>query len=679
MGRYALLVGISNYNADLNPLPSAVKDVEALRQVLIDPEIGGFAESDVTVLKNSERILIETAIYQLFANRKTEDLLLFYFSGHGVTDSRGDFYLTGLSTRKDALPPTAISSTYIHDEMNKSRSKHQVLILDCCHSGAFSKGMTIKGSETVKVLPKLGGEGRAILTASDSSQYAFEQKGFELSLYTHFLVEGLKTGAADRDGDGDISVDELYEYVQDKVKSTNDCMSPEFYPVKEGHRIVLARAALDDPKLKFRKEVEKLVARNNGEVSTIAKHLLDQMSQNLAIIPIEAETIIGDVLLPYQEYEKKLKQYEQTLLEALKKRYPFSEVVQAELKDYERALGLREEDTQRLRSQLLPKPLDLKSFISRRNFLTLMSLAGVGFLSALIWERLKPQPTSYKIFKFETVKVDKTGAVIEFISAQVESLIYVLKDDITLEMLGIPAGKFLMGSNEDENEKPIHEVAIPAFFMGKYAITNTQWQSLMGKFPLSQIADPQKYKGFQDKNQPVVGVTWNEANTFCKKLSEKIKQNVRLPTEAEWEHACRSGTTTPFCYGETIRDNLVNYNGAYPYGQAPKGDNRGKTINVSSFSPNFFGMYQMHGNVWEWCVDEYHDNYSGKPEGLKINGSQAWANINDNRILEHILRGGCFANEATKCRSSSRGKGVPDYYDNGIGFRVVCTLSNTYG
>ncbi len=223
MGRYALLIGISNYNAGLDPLPSAVKDVDALREVLLNPEIGGFADGDVKVLKDAEKGAIETAIYHLFAHRKPDDLLLLYFSGHGVTDDRRDFYFTGISTSKEALPPTAVSSVYVQSEMDRSRSQRQVAILDCCHSGAFPKGMKAKDIGTVDI--KLGGEGRAILTAADSSQYAFEQEGFELSLYTHFLVEGLKTGAADRDEDGDVSVDELHLYVEGKVKSVNNSMS----------------------------------------------------------------------------------------------------------------------------------------------------------------------------------------------------------------------------------------------------------------------------------------------------------------------------------------------------------------------------------------------------------------------------------------------------------------------
>ena len=348
MGRYALLVGISNYNSGLNPLPSAVKDVDAMQEVLLNLEIGGFAKSDVVVLKDAEKVAIETAIYHLFAHRKPDDLLLFYFSGHGVTDDRRDFYFTGTSTSKDALPPTAVSSVYVQSEMDKSRSQRQVAILDCCHSGIFPKGMKAKDIGTVDI--KLGGEGRAILTAADSS-YAFEQEGFELSLYTHFLVEGLKTGAADRDEDGDVSVDELHIYVEEKVKNVNKSMSPKFFGQKEGHRIVLARAAQDDPKLKFRKEVEKVVKRSNGKISTVGRNLLIEKSQGLN--PREVEAIINEVKRPYDEYDKKLEKYERNLVEQIAEEFPFSEVVQIELEEYEKHLDLRSDDIQDIKSRII--------------------------------------------------------------------------------------------------------------------------------------------------------------------------------------------------------------------------------------------------------------------------------------------------------------------------------------
>ena len=352
MNRYALLVGNSNYeDPALRPLPSAVRDVKALQQILINPEIGGFAESEVRVLMDADRKAIEDAIWRLFADRKRDDLLLFYFSGHGVTEPKSkDFYLTTSKTLESKAPPSSVWAGYIHLHMNNSNSKCKVIILDCCFSGAFTKGM--KGNETLDIVPQFAGEGRAILTASNSSQYAFEQPGYELSLYTHFLVKGLKTGEADLNGDGNISVFELHEYVEKEVTNINDRMSPQFDNHNKGREIILAKAALNNS-FKFRKEVEEFAHDGNGELSIFAKLSLDVSRQELGIAPGETETIINEVLRPYQEYAKKLEVYEQALRDTIAHKFPFSKVVQAHLQKCENRLVLREEDLQAIKERIL--------------------------------------------------------------------------------------------------------------------------------------------------------------------------------------------------------------------------------------------------------------------------------------------------------------------------------------
>ncbi|WP_286395209.1 caspase, EACC1-associated type [Pseudanabaena mucicola] len=711
MGRYALLIGISNYTKGLDPLPSAVKDVDALRQVLLNPEIGSFADGDVVVLKDAEKGAIETAIYDLFANRKPDDLLLFYFSGHGVTDDRRDFYFSGTSTSKEALPPTAVSSVYVQSEMDRSRSQRQVAILDCCHSGAFPKGMKAKDIGTVDI--KLGGEGRAILTAADSSQYAFEQEGFELSLYTHFLVEGLKTGAADRDEDGDVSVDELHVYVEGKVKSVNNSMSPKFFGQKEGHRIVLARAAQDDPKLKFRKEVEKVVKRSNGRISAIARSLLVEKSEGIDSLDVEA--IINEVLRPYQEYTKKLRKYETALTQMIAEEFPFSEVTQEELQEYENHLGLRDSDLQEIKNRIIGNKqveyeqrlqqeqaqaeaarLRLQQEEEERLRLQQVAEAERQRQESDRLERLRKQAEEEERlkrlqeeaervknqqqskpaqpeFEFEFVKVRLVkesgflgiggGTKIELDrkKGKVQYIRENLGNGVTLDLVKIPAGKFSMGSNKYSSEQPIHDVSIKEFWMGKYAITNAQWYAVMGTKP-SDLSDVK----FQGENQPVINVSWDDATEFCKKLSQKINKKVRLPSEAEWEYACRAGTTTDFHFGETITPELVNYDGNYPYGDALKGEYRQKTVDVNfaKFSPNAWGLYQMHGNVWEWCEDVWHENYNGAP-----NDGSAW--LTGGEQNRRALRGGSWPNYADVCRSAYRCRCNAGNWSGSIGFRVV--------
>ena len=227
-------------------------------------------------------------------------------------------------------------------------------------------------------------------------------------------------------------------------------------------------------------------------------------------------------------------------------------------------------------------------------------------------------------------------------------------------MVQIPAGSFKMGSPESEkgrnnNESPQHEVNVPAFFMGKFAVTQEQYQQIIGKNP----------SGFQGKKRPVEQVSWNDAIEFCKKLSQKTGRTYRLPSEAEWEYACRAGTTMPFYFGETITTDLVNYNGESNYGDAPKGKNRKQTTDVGSFSPNAFGLYDMHGNVWEWCQDDWHDNYTNAPK----DGS-SWTS--QNNIIKP-LRGGSWLTFPGDCRSAYRYDYYIVDYNDTIGIRVVCS------
>jgi formylglycine-generating enzyme required for sulfatase activity len=691
MGRYALLIGVSNYT-DLNPLPSAVKDVAALKEVLIDPKIGGFADSDVEALTDVDETAIRRGISKLFANRKNDDLVLLYFSGHGVTDSRNDFYLSGISTDKNDLLSTAVSSDFVQKAMNQRGSKRQVLILDCCHSGAFPKGMTAKDIGKVNLSPKLGGEGRAILTASDSTQYAFEQEGFELSLYTHFLVEGLRTGAADRDDDGAVTVDELYEYVRDKVKSVNDLMSPEVYAVKEGYRIVLANAVQDDPKLKFRKEITEIIDLRKGKILPTTRQLITNAQVKHKVDNNVAQEIEKELLKPYLEYENNLKAYKNILRDTITHEFPFSEVTQLEIEKCEIGFGLRPEDIEKAKKDIIaPKQSEYdreqaELAIRAKNLQTSRQ-------RPIIQKEETISSLSQPEFEFEVVKVRlvKESGFLGIGGVKVEldrkkgKAQYIresLGNGVTLDLVRIPAGKFMMGMSADERKialenakkynssnaetwldwsTPQHEVKVPSFLMGKYAVTNAQWKAIMGTKP-SEKSDVK----FQGENQPVINVSWDNAKEFCKKLSEKIEKNVRLPSEAEWEYACRAGTTTAFHFGETITPELVNYDGNYPYVDAPKGEYREKTVDVNfdKFSPNAWGLYQLHGNVWEWCEDVWHDNYNGAP----TDGS-AW--LTGGEQNRHIVRGGSWISHAIYCRSASRLRFVTVSRNFNLGFRVV--------
>jgi formylglycine-generating enzyme required for sulfatase activity len=292
----------------------------------------------------------------------------------------------------------------------------------------------------------------------------------------------------------------------------------------------------------------------------------------------------------------------------------------------------------------------------------------------------KPESNLQKLeeFEFETVKLFVGNTEIKRV-ARASKARYFVEDlgfGVKLEMVEIPGGTFLMGTADNEQEsrdyeRPRHYVTVPTFFMGKYAITQEQWEKVAACCPpvnKDLEPSPSYFKG--DDHLPVEQVSWYDAVEFCARLSRKTGRNYRLPSEAEWEYACRAGTTTPFHFGETITTEVVNYNGDFIYGNAPKGKFRQQTTPVGSFPPNYFGLYDMHGNVLEWCLDDWHGNYEGAP----TDGSP-WFNESDHISQKQggaVLRGCSWYSNSKDCRSAYCIYTRRDQHLNAIGFRVVC-------
>ena len=251
----------------------------------------------------------------------------------------------------------------------------------------------------------------------------------------------------------------------------------------------------------------------------------------------------------------------------------------------------------------------------------------------------------------------------------------------SLTMLWIPPGRFWMGSPEDEperrsNEGPQHLVQLQGFFLTQTPITQAQWRQVAqwrptnGEDAWNQKLNPNP-SHFKGDQRPVESVSWEDAMEFCRRLSQRTGRNYTLPSEAQWEYACRAGTATPFHFGATISTKLANYNGKDEYGDGAKGDVRQQTTDVASFPANPWGLHDMYGNVWEWCADHWHGNYERAPE----DGS-AWideeAKENKNSMKERLLRGGSWLNHPAGCRSAYRDGHRPGYCSHIIGFRVCC-------
>jgi formylglycine-generating enzyme required for sulfatase activity len=304
-------------------------------------------------------------------------------------------------------------------------------------------------------------------------------------------------------------------------------------------------------------------------------------------------------------------------------------------------------------------------------------------------KRKQPLP----IFTAKTVYVDIRGEIVNRETINVPYYDELLTGEIEpIRMMAIPQGEFWMGSPESEKghnsrESPQHLVKVPGFFMSQTPITQAQWRAI-ASLPQEGKELELAPSGLKGDDLPVERVNWYDAREFCARLSRLTERDYRLPSEAQWEYACRAipnpvpkkpnqkHVYPPFHFGETLTSNLANYRAKEIYQQEAKGEYRGKTTPVRSFSPNAFGLYDMHGNVWEWCEDDWHDDYKGAP----TDGS-AWTETGKKaqKSPKSVLRGGSWDNNPVYCRSACRynyvGRGNRDY---DLGFRVLCVVGRTH-
>ena len=342
--------------------------------------------------------------------------------------------------------------------------------------------------------------------------------------------------------------------------------------------------------------------------------------------------------------------------------------------------GINATNQVRLPSGQLPRSISgplFKQFsrpLSRRQLL-ISTGTGVGVALGVI--AVKKQPKPAKAFSNSTTTwLVRQGDRWEKKTKPIEVQAYKeeLPQGVELTMVEISAGSFLMGSPLSEEGRNDNEaqrrVTVPAFRIGRFPITQAQWKVVAGlaKVERELIAAPSTFKG---PDRPVEQVSWHDAIEFCRRLSKHTKRNYTLPSEAQWEYACRAGSTTPFHFGETLTTELANYDGYFTYGQGPQGTSREQTTDVVSFPANAWGLQDMHGNVWEWCLDRWHPSLVKGP----TDGS-AWQEPAPELAKEdqdrRLLRGGSWDYSPRFCRSACRFILHPVGRGNSIGFRVCC-------
>ena len=339
-------------------------------------------------------------------------------------------------------------------------------------------------------------------------------------------------------------------------------------------------------------------------------------------------------------------------------------------------------DLQLLAPQKLASVFD-KVSINRSTFLKLLGISSISALGSFsISKIIQPsepvldpnQPINsgaistidrLAILPVISIKVNNRGDIIDRPRSRSPIFQEELGNGVFLTMVQIPLGTFMMGSSDREegqelNEQPQHLVNISEFYLGQTLVTQAQWAEI---FPDKSVGS----RG--DKQLPVSEISWLDAIEFCELLSTKTGRTYRLPSESEWEYACRATTTNPFTYGDTILSSIVNYDATSPYKQAQTGLCRGKSTPVASFPPNLFGLYDMHGNLWEWCLDEWFDNYQNAP----VDGNARGDLETQNEQTQRVVRGGSWFSYGSRCRAASRASLSASFRNDHYGFRVVCT------
>ena len=615
---FAITIGINKYEHIDRPLNYAASDAEKVRDFLLleadFDQVFYYSDYSPSINNISTRPTRSGLLRLLKVTFEKEfmgagDNFWFFFSGHGARVKGIDYIIPSDAFIED-IESSAISVNYIIQRLQRCGADNVVLILDACREQGDNLSKDIKGvgEQTEKEARE---KGVITICSCSPNEYSWELKDLQQGVFTYALLEGL--GSKGKKA----TVERLNEHLKYRVKElakSQGKQTPSIMadPIEKSHLILM-------PKYATKSDISML--KNYCYQAQVDENF--ELAESLWIRVLETG-VDRDAIKALQKIAIQKQKIEVS---------PYRENKNCESKD-----------------------TNAKKHVS-------------------IEESEKG-----KLFTFEVVKVNSSGSIVNRRQESARQKIEDLGDGTELEMVYIPGGTFMMGSPENEeersyNEGPQHNVTVSPFFMGKYPVTQGQWRAIASqtnlKVKLDLNPEPSYFKeSYQDIDRwqrPVEQVRWNEAVEFCERLSKLTGKDYRLPSESEWEYACRAGTTTPFYFGETITPELVNYNGEYTYGKSPKGEYREETSPVGQFPPNAFGLYDMHGNVYEFCQDVYHANYNEAP----TDGS-AWEIEGDSDSNPRVCRGGSWFFFPRRCRSANRNIYFSDEtVINFIGFRLV--------
>ena len=701
--KYALVIANTEYqDASFAKLTAPGKDAEEFAQVLSDAELAAF--DDVNVLLNEGESKIRRSIARFFVNRQRNDLLLLYFSGHGVRNDQGQLFLAANDTEISILDATGIPADFVTHVMNNSRSQRQLLILDCCNSGAFAHGSksasAIGKSMGIATAFEGSGFGRVVLTATDATQYAWEGDKVigdtQKSVFTHFLIEGLK-GDADRDGDGRIHVDELYDYAYEQVVRRTPKQTPGKWSYKQQGDLVLRENLkprdvkpvplpsdllyyLEHPSSGVRSTgVEELIRLLDGKhigLARAAQEKLREIAENddsLGLRKIANETLIahGFGLEPSTPVGK--------LSELPGDRSLASSKMDSQPAVQPRKLPEREASVPNLRlvgsiatGLLIVSLLVWGGSKLLRNFPAvtpettspLQSTLAIGSQPS---STITSQPATTDTPSPTRTSIPLTQTTLpQTPELGIGSTLVSEIDEMTL--LYVPAGEFTMGSDSGAiDQGPAHKVTLDAFWIDQTEVTNAMYSRCrfdgVCAYPIKGGSYNEEF--YHDRgeysNYPVIYVDWNMAKVYCEWAGR------RLPTEAEWEKAARGTDERIYPWGNDVPNtSLVNYNYLGLSFWWKKYDTF--SVNNYSNSASPYGAKNMAGNVWEWVNDWYDNTYYDSSPISNPSGPDSGQ--------YRVLRGGSWSSRNNnEIRTSKRLSKAPDLSANDIGFR--CATSAT--
>ena len=632
MGKnWAITVGINSYN-NLQDLKYARNDAEEMRNQLMllgcehiyhftDDKDAPPIQTDKGTLSSyptyaTLRRFLRTRFAHPFLN--AGDNLWFFFAGHGRR-YEGKDYLMPVDVDPEEVADTAISLHHITERLKGSGADNVILFLDACRSSEISRGGLGIGNDRQK--------GVITFFSCSPDQSSYEIDDLKHGSFTYALLDILKLK-----GKTCATVEKLSQRLAEEVPKLNKRYGkPYQYPYENIEPLIKSRLILL-PKQATPADIESLrLCAANAEIDgnfTLAKQFWIRV---LAADPDDSTGIASIERLVYSTHLSKTEESQMPVSVSNNNR------VDIDGQDFSQAE----------KTKAIEKGVD---------------------------------KVTTSTLTFDIVTLDASGKKSQQYEGNAEYYREVISNSVSIPMIKIPGGDFLMGSPNSEmgrrhRESPQHYVSVSGFWMSMHPITQKQWRSAVSLFKkkYSPRVIPDDIKGnpsrFSGDELPVERVSWNDTVNFCSRLSRISGREYRLPSESEWEYACRAGTNTPFHFGETITSDVANYDSSCPYAKESEGLYRGITTNVDEFGcANAFGLHGMHGNVWEWCSDHFHRDYTKAP-----GDGSSWQKKGNTMLSQRILRGGSWFHLSRDCRSAFRHADRQGKKGRTYGFRIVCS------